>query len=500
MSNYVGAQGEFVEAREDGLELGDPISGEVITPDSPWLPEWWKQCRDETWRRGGRWPLVLAGIRVRAAAGIHPNYSLPPPPARSPFNLYEVGVAPPGGGKTTGYDIAKELLPLPETSIREDKDGISPPSGAGVIESFLERPGKNKVEPLNPPAVIFAYDEAEAIEAMAGTLAGKDTLPRLRTAWSGQTLSTTAASEERKRWVSGHRYRACLLVGTQPDIPLPQLTNEATGMLQRLVWSPSTDQDDTDHLVSPRQLADFTWEWEPPSVSEGPMDIPLQEYIVEELADFRRAKHLQDSRAKGLLKPEHEKEADELYMRTLGSAEYHRIDHGEHTNLIRLRLAGVYAALRAPEDFWRIGITFEDWRLAGASMWMSTRAYAQYRAAQEDLAQTAKRKRRAAVQDDARSQTSGRIQREADAIEDATEDAVEYAAKILREVDAAGEVRPTMAQLWNRLGKYRTRLGAVAGSGAEAKELWAVALEAEGMAVVDGSGKYRLGEKGSDSA
>jgi hypothetical protein len=278
---------------------------------------------------------VLINTLARAACLIHPTIVLPPiVGGPGSLNLIGATVAASGGGKTAAKQVAVDLIQLTD---RRTVDDVSPGSGEGLVEAFLEfvteegpdgKPQKVKRQTKN---ALFAFvDEGQALIQL-GERNGATILTVLRTAWSGGTLGQRNATTETNRRLDAHRYRLGLVIGFQLAYAAQIIADAEGGTPQRVVFAHAVDPTIPDEPVEwPGPL-----ELRPPTVVHGRhTTIDVDPAVVAEI----RRNHL--SRMRG------EIETDPL---------------DSHTYLGRLKIAALLGFL----DDGRLAVTEDDWDLAG---------------------------------------------------------------------------------------------------------------------------------------
>ena len=323
---------------------------------------------------------VLVNVLARAACLIHPSIVLPAIVGGfGSLNVIGATVAASGGGKSAAKAVAVDLVPLTSSRVVDD---VSPGSGEGLVEAFLEfvteegPDGKQVRVKRQTKDALFAFvDEGQALIQL-GERSGATILTVLRTAWSGGTLGQRNAATETNRRLESHRYRLGLVLGFQLAYAAQVIADAEGGTPQRVIFAHAVDPSIPDEPVEwpgPLEL------W-PPAVVHGrhtTIDV-----AAEVAAEIRRT-HL--ARMRG------EVEADPL---------------DSHAYLGRLKVAALLGFL----DGGRLAVTEADWELAGVLVATSGAvrswaiAYAVEQSARERQAATRTLiEREAAIADDASS-------------------------------------------------------------------------------------------------
>ena len=372
--------------------------GQPLTDDV--LPAWWKEIRRVARSRGESFPLTLGVVILRVSSLIPPIFNLPPLPVPAPLNLFGLFVAAPSGGKTASWDIGNALFPPNPEVHSMDADGVPPASGAAIAEAYLEPQEKKEQRKRRQEwSVLFHFDEGARFTELLQR-AGNDVTSVLRTAWSGRNLGLMAATHEARRFIEAGTYRICLSIFTQPSVALKSVRDPETGMRHRFIAFPADDTDGLqplldDHPLDDKWLQSATWEPPVPDDTQtelGMAIIPVHPDIISEIREYRRAARLQ-TQLPTITDPALREQVEGLIAATIGSEAYEKIDHGNHTKQMQLRLAAVLAALRQSSDF---QVLPEDWDLAWAILRVSRLTldhYDQHLAAQEDEKERAQARR-----------------------------------------------------------------------------------------------------------
>jgi hypothetical protein len=290
--------------------------------------------------------MVLGCVFARVATLIHPTFRIPNFAARAggSFNFFTAIIGYSGLSKSSAQDTAEQLIPNPnnERIIFDAPMG----SGEGFIEAFLgtievqdegkKKPRLDKAQTRD--AVLFKLDEGEQFAAL-GERKGATLPATIRSAWVGQTLGQSNASQETKRILPAHKYRASLIIAFQPELTEHLITQQNAGTPQRFYWVNSVDPSLPVGKVSDRKpLEPLKWD-RPLYRPDGNNFIREQTLSIDQTI------------------------LDELEIKQSGkvSGALKQIDETEsHRDLLMMKLSALLAILDS-----RMNITREDWNLAG---------------------------------------------------------------------------------------------------------------------------------------
>ena len=290
--------------------------------------------------------MVLGCVLARVATLIHPTIRIPNFAARAggSFNFFTAIIGYSGLSKSSAQDTAEQLIPNPNDERIKFDAPIG--SGEGFIEAFLgfteiQDEGKKKTRSERTQthdAVLFKLDEGEQFAAL-GDRKGSTLPATIRSAWVGQTLGQSNASQETKRILPAHKYGSSLIIAFQPELTEHLLTQQNAGTPQRFYWVNSVDPSLMVGKVSDRKpLEQLKWDrplYRPDRnniITEQTLDI--DQTILDELEIKQSAK------VSGTIK---------------------QIDETEsHRDLLMMKLSSLLAILDS-----RMNITREDWNLAG---------------------------------------------------------------------------------------------------------------------------------------
>jgi hypothetical protein len=183
-------------------------------------------------------------VLARVAAATPPFVVLPPlVGSYLSLNLYVCLVGGSGAGKDAAISAGKDCLDV-RAGIPFRAIGLG--SGEGILDQFVEYkpPDKAVGEPgrieQHTQSVLFTNPEIETVSALKGR-SGATLMPMLRDAWMGSDVGFAYANRERRLYVNEHKYRLCLILGSQPTSAGVLLDESAVGTPQRFLWLPVHD-------------------------------------------------------------------------------------------------------------------------------------------------------------------------------------------------------------------------------------------------------------------
>ncbi len=291
--------------------------------------------------------VVLHAVLARVAGTVNHTVKLPAlVGSRAPLCYFAAVVGPPGTGKSSGYAIAAELLPVPVGT--DMADGLPIGSGEGLVEALFDVVREKDPITGTPVSVkrqklfnaMVYVDEGDALAAL-GSRNGSTTFSTLRSIWSGEVIGQANASADRKRKVPAGQYTYGLVVGLQPTLAGPLLKDAAAGTPQRFGWAWATDP----------TIPDERPEW------PGELDVVLPSAV--ELARLRPVRSKSGFTAHEM--PVANSVTDEIRKRGLATARGDLVLdlHDAHLPLLQLKVAGLLAILDG-----RLDVKQEDWGLA----------------------------------------------------------------------------------------------------------------------------------------
>lgn len=452
--------------------------GEELPPSHPVFQQWWRDVNREAVARRTQFPVLLASLLGLGTGEIPPQVEA----NGSSLNLFSVVFGPPGAGKTKGFREARKLLPPPPEIYAPGGLNARPTSGAGIKELFLERvktaSGGFRLERNKYPSALIRIDEGEGFEKL-NLRDANDVMADLRSGWMGEDLVTSGAAEKTKRNVAAGGYRLCALIFAQPEISLGSVKDRLTGTQQRFLAFPCWDKTGGEALAArwvegmpppPQPQGNIFPEAEQLTAAPGELwkasrwedeprrQIPIAAAVMAELEKFQDGLEaaLRLEAGGGGIPAHAVPEMRALAETTVGSPEYRRIDHGEHTMLLRLRVAVPCAYFRLGRSVPRLlkeGVGEEDWRLSYSVMACSAHTWREH---DRIAAEVGRAERAAAMRD-----TGQRAAVESDAVQ---ENAIRRVDARIRGVvrsayDKTEEGPITMGDLWRSLsGRVRRNL------------------------------------------
>ena len=300
--------------------------------------------RDAAHSRGRSADAVLATVLARLAADTDHNIQLPPTiGSATNLSLIVAPVGPPASGKSTAIATASDLM-APKV-LKPECDSVPPGSGEGLLEllfDFVPDPndphGKKKIHTQVRHNAFAVFDEGQIVTVLAAR-SGNSLLPNLRIIFTSGTLGQTNATQERKRIIPPGQAAYGVVIAIQPDLVGPLFQDAEAGTPQRFLWAATT-------APTPK----------PGSRPDWPGPLPRQE--ISSQITSKHQQNLGGYNRLVLTFPESVK-------REVEENDHHRQQYGskaldEHTDLIRLKIAGLLAGLQG-----RLDISEEDWQLAG---------------------------------------------------------------------------------------------------------------------------------------
>lgn len=294
-----------------------------------------------------------------------------------------VGVtAKAGGGKSTTFRLATELIP---------PNGFPLPDGTGqgIVRAFAERKKITKDEegkPLKEPYVATIFHRhsltihAPEVTTLNAEFAreGSKTGGMLRSMWVGETVGMTNADNDRAGALAPNMTRLCGVWGVQPHNADAIMAQAADGTPQRFLWVPANETRRAHPellatVATPPPLTTFPF----PVFGNTPPGIAMGTSLPKELADNDPlpdpvwvhhspqmtvdVKAFNDRRSEFEALFEEYEEIPEEHR-----AEAQRLNMEAHLVLMRVKLAAQLGFLwghSEPDD--------EDWELAGVLLELS---------------------------------------------------------------------------------------------------------------------------------
>ncbi len=330
---------QTVASCRSGVAEGDAPASPVHLPDAFWEERpILQQVRQQARARLSSPDLVLAGCIARLIALTEPNIVLPPTVGSYASINYATGfVGPSSGGKSTGYQLSGEIV---NTSALGYRNGLGIGSGEGLTDVYLEPHPEDKSGPhqlARDPRALFFVDEGEAL-TQVGRRSGATIMPNLRSALTGGPLgNANAKAGGRVRSVPQMVYRFSAVVCYQPQKAADILADADGGTPQRFVWAHSGDP------TAPEALPD-----DPRLRIAAPTPLGLRQVVV----DNRNMRVLPI--AQSIINEVTAARQVALH------APLDDDDEAGHDVLLRLKVGVALAAIDG-----RLGISADDWRLAG---------------------------------------------------------------------------------------------------------------------------------------
>ena len=183
---------------------------------------------------------VLGCVLARVVAATPPSIVLPALiGAEASLNLFLALVGPPGSGKGAAESTGARFVDFGGVT---PFDEHRPGSGQGLAHAYghTEKPkGQPAVLMRHAVAALFSLEEADTLRGLFGQQ-GSTLMPELRALAMGERLGHLYVDPEKRVEIVAHSYRACLIVGVQPERAGVLLDDTAGGTPQRFVWLPTT--------------------------------------------------------------------------------------------------------------------------------------------------------------------------------------------------------------------------------------------------------------------
>lgn len=337
-----------------------------------------QRIRQAAYARRRSASAVLLATLARVAAVTPPTVVLPAISGGvGSLNFLGGIVSRSGGGKSSSNSVARELLPIDRKDVVAD---VPPGSGEGLAELFFEMTSEEgpdgktrKVKRKTKTGALVYLDEGQALAEM-GNRKGATLLPVLRSAWSGELIGQSNATQETHRVLQAHDYRLAIIVGFQLEYAADLMGDTGGGTPQRFVFASAIDP----NIPDERPPFPEPIEIDVPAMVASGTEIEFDPGVFDEI----------DQRALAAARGDHEPDSLDT-----------------HADLVRMKVAALLGIL---DD--RLSVTADDWRLAGVVMSRSNsiRRWAiEHHAAQQrssERAYAVKLADRAAVVDDSAEQ------------------------------------------------------------------------------------------------
>lgn len=290
--------------------------------------------------------MVLLAVLARISAMV-PHYVRFDSKIKSPgsLNLFVTVVGKSGSGKSSGADVAVDLIETPAWLEGQGYRELSLGSGEGLAEAYMGlveeesqdlkadgTPKKGRMVKKMVRHNLFAWvDEGQTLtiqSARAGATIG----PTIRSAWVGSMIGQANATEERTRLLPARSYSLGLLIGFQKTTAQPFLSpdEEAAGTPQRFLWT--TVQDPYIPSIQPADPGQVRLAIPYSIMDDGEVLISIDKAITDKLWDVAIAN----------IRKERE-----------------GADLDSHQSLMLLKVSSLLAILDG-----RMAVTREDWKLA----------------------------------------------------------------------------------------------------------------------------------------
>jgi DNA polymerase-1 len=250
------------------------------------------------------------------------------------LNLFVGLVGSSGAGKDASISAARSYL-ASGTGVDEHKLG----TGQGVASAFTEQTKDGPVQFSD--AGLFIASEIDTLTAHAG-MPGSNLLATLKDVYTGSALGERYANKEKRRPVRAHHYRACLVVGIQPEKSAVLFNDSDGGTPQRWLWLPVTDPDSPDELPEEPLAMQFHVPDALAAMGSAAGPVERKTPIVLDVCDtaVNTTRAIRRAQLRG-----------------------ENVGLDGHTNLTRLKVAALLALVDA-----RTAVSDDDWHLAGRIM------------------------------------------------------------------------------------------------------------------------------------
>lgn len=349
--------------------------------------EWFWTCRPELAhirraarsRRASPW-ATLGFTLVQIMGRVHPRYVLGPIETPASLNLYLAAVGESGAGKNRAEKAARAAV---DCGPHTPNDGDEPirmlpvGTGEGIVKNYMKfgvNPANEQVELYqHTVSAITSVSEVDKLAALRGRQ-GQTVMAVIRDAFTGEAIGNSNSGDEFRVFAEEQTYRFGLVVGVQPGRGLVLLNPDevAGGTPQRFGWMPVEDPDAPGPGDVPAWPGRLHWEmpaWPDPETFQVSEEEGTALLVIPVCETARR-----------------ESDADMLSRlrgrKGRGGRKVDPID--AHAMLCRLKWAAALGFLNG-----HIGVTEEDWALAGVLMAVSNRTRDEITSALRDAAETA---------------------------------------------------------------------------------------------------------------
>jgi hypothetical protein len=206
--------------------------------------------------RGRSADAVLYTTLARISAMVSPRLRFETCLGEGSLNLFVANIGKSGRGKSTAVSLAKTLIHTPPAlpgDLFRDSMGIG--SGEGLAELYMgwkyiddldrgpKQDGtyyKKRVKSKLRDNAFVYVDEGQTL-SQQGKRQGNIVLPTIRSAFNGESLGQSNASEETSRNVPEGSYSLGIVIGYQKDTAQELLGDSAPGTPQRFLFGSATD-------------------------------------------------------------------------------------------------------------------------------------------------------------------------------------------------------------------------------------------------------------------
>ncbi|MEU9506484.1 bifunctional DNA primase/polymerase [Micromonospora sp. NPDC048170] len=313
----------------------------------------------------GEWAL-LGAVLAHVACRIGPHVKLPPTiGSAASLNVYIGLVGGSSGGKDAAMDVAAEMFAHSSAVVPV----LEPATGQGLEAAYTASTKEGPVQ-YNDTA-LFKVSEIGSVSAHA-SMNASTLMPTLLKMFMAQQLGAAYATEEKRRPVRQHGYRAAIIAGIQPAKSELLLNQDAVdaGTAQRWLFMPVNQDEDRSRFAAPNCDASISWrtpgtgaatlrgwhdrpEWAPcgDQRSGNELDpVEVKETLIIEICEQARTEIIDARRARNKL---------DLFEQTVDSIDGHAL-------LTQLKVAALLGLLDG-----RFEVSDDDWRLARLVMGVS---------------------------------------------------------------------------------------------------------------------------------
>lgn len=226
-------------ALPDGAGGHHPATSSLNRPDEYWQGY---SFLDHVWRaalsRGCSPDTVWEAVKWGFAANVPFNFLLPD---QGTFDYTAVMVGASGAGKSRSKSVGLELLGPRFMEAPGVGLPIPPGTGEGMSEFFIRRNTKGhqqSEDPYRNRGAGYYVDEGELILRLRER-AGSTLISSMKSAWSGELMGQTNASQDKTRHLQPRAVRNAVLISVTIDDGAQFLATDLSdgGFPQRITWS-----------------------------------------------------------------------------------------------------------------------------------------------------------------------------------------------------------------------------------------------------------------------